>query len=212
MAKNFKFREVPGSGVIILDLFSQETGMFYQQFEQVQNWVIDSLLNATDLAQRVEYITRFIEMAETSRQLGSYFGMAAIITGLNSPASKLFKKAWAIYPSKHHVVLLQDMSKLLQKSPTDPGHHQEYMKRVKTMQGQTVVLNITPYLDKLTQTNMEPDNIPSTSLINFDKRRKIAAALNELAQYQKKPYEMVRNETILDFQESRVLTTINPLS
>ena len=70
-----------------------------------------SLINAIDLTQRVEVITRFIEMAETSRQMGNYFGMAAIIGGLNSPASKLFKKAWAIYPSKPHVILMQDMTK-----------------------------------------------------------------------------------------------------
>ena len=70
-----------------------------------------SLINAIDLTQRVEVITRFIEMAETSRQMGNYFGMAAIIDGLNSASSKLFKKAWAIYPSKPHVILMQDMTK-----------------------------------------------------------------------------------------------------
>ena len=73
--------------------------------------MVASLINATDLTQRVEVITRFIEMAETSRQMGNYFGMAAIISGLNSSPSKLFKKAWAIYPSKPHIVLMQDMGK-----------------------------------------------------------------------------------------------------
>jgi hypothetical protein len=73
--------------------------------------VISSLINATDLIQRVEVITRFIEMAETSRQMANYFGMASIIIGLNSATSKLFKKAWAVYPSKPHLILLQDMTK-----------------------------------------------------------------------------------------------------
>jgi len=189
MAKNFKFREVSGSGVIILDLFSTETGLFYQQFDQIQNWVIASMLNATDLLRRIEIITRFVEMAETSRQLGNYFAMAAIITGLNSPAVKLFRKAWTIYPSKAHIILLQDMTKLLQRVPNGPPFQQEYMKRVKTQQTTAVVLNVVPYLDALTQTNMEPDNIPNTNMVNFDKRRRIASALNELALHQKKPYE-----------------------
>jgi len=35
IAKNFRFREVAGSSVIILDLFSDEVGVFHQQFEQV---------------------------------------------------------------------------------------------------------------------------------------------------------------------------------
>ena len=50
-------------------------------------------------------------MAETSRQLSNYHGMVSILNGLSSTVSKAFKKAWSVYPSKPHLVLLQDMMK-----------------------------------------------------------------------------------------------------
>jgi hypothetical protein len=75
--------------------------------------VASSLIEASDLSARVEVMTRFIEMAETARQLGNFFGMAAIVSGLNGHVAKVFKKAWAVYPSKPHIILLQDMSRFL---------------------------------------------------------------------------------------------------
>ena len=83
--------------------------------------------------------------------------------------------------------------------PGGEAYHQDYMKRVKSVPTAPMVLNIVPYLDKLTQTTMESDTVGNINMINFDKRRKIALALNELALYQRKNYELVEHSPALAY-------------
>ena len=97
------------------------------------------------------------------------------------------------------MLLIRLSFRLLQKTPGGEAYHQEYMKRVKSVPTAPMVLNIVPYLDKLTQTTMESDTVGNINMINFDKRRKIALALNELALYQRKNYELVRSRSFLEY-------------
>jgi hypothetical protein len=82
---------------------------------------------------------------------------------------------------------------LIQKSQQGEEYHLEYIKKIKNSPNPNAsyTLHILPYLEKLTQYAMEPDFIPPHSLINFDKRRKFAAILNEINNFQKKAFDLV---------------------
>jgi hypothetical protein len=87
--------------------------------------------------------------------------------------------------------MINSCCRLLQKMSGGESYHLEYMKRVKSSPSAPIVLNIVPYLDKLTQIAMESDMVSHTNMINFDKRRKIATILTELSLYQRKNYDLV---------------------
>jgi len=145
----------------------------------VSNWVKTFVVYRKEYQARVDIIERFIKIAERCMEINNFNAMTEIISGLNSIPVNRMRLTWAGV-SKKSTTTFQEMAALM----APEKNYSKFRKHLHRIDPPCIPY-FGVYLTDLTFIDDgNKDLIPGTDLINFGKRRKTAAVISEIQQYQ----------------------------
>ncbi|EJD52446.1 ras GEF [Auricularia subglabra TFB-10046 SS5] len=166
---------------------------------KIADWVADSILAYDDHRKRAAIIKLFINTAERCRSLQNFSTMAAFVAGLNSPPIRRLKRSWELVSQKQ-VATFDSVEKTL-----DSGRSFQNYKATLSKVDPPCVPFLGVYLTTLTFIqDGSPDLLKDSSLINFNKRHKIADVIREIKTFQSKPYNLTPIPAILSYIDQSI--------
>jgi len=164
------------------------------RFNEVSNWVASEILNVHKDKKRAKTICWFIEVAERCKELNNLNALLEIVSGLNQGPVHRLKETWAAVGSKQTQVL-ENLNNLVSRN----NNHKTLREYVALVEAPCV-----PYLgvyltDLIFVSDGNPDTLRDNKLINFDKRRRLAAVIHEITQFQNTPYVLQMVPVILKY-------------
>jgi len=154
-----------------------------ERANKVTAWVVESILQEDSPKRRSEMTKHFVLIAEKSKTLNNFNTLMAILAGLSSAPIHRLKRTWAATNNK--VKGAADGLRQLMDSSSNFARYRDALHSVNP----PCVPFLGVYLTDLTF--IEDGNthlIKGTNLINFDKRSKVAAVIQEVQQYQTAQY------------------------
>lgn len=147
-------------------------------FNRKSRWIEQSILTAESTKERSKLIKYFIDVAQSCLTLGNFNGMMVFLSGLQSRCISRLKKPWS--PKKRAIV--DDLSHLIENN----------FKELRRLQSQTSPC--VPYIGmSLTDLTFiedgNPDFLPETGLINWNKIKLSASVIERLQAAQHKGFE-----------------------
>jgi len=145
----------------------------------VSNWVKTYVVSTEHWQTRAEVLEHFIKIAEKCMDLNNFNAMMEIISGLNTTSINRLKHTWnAISPKAQSLY-----SKMGQIMSPDKNYA-NFRHTLHTRQPPCLPY-FGMYLTDLTFIeDGNKDLLPGSDLINFSKRRRTAAVITEIQQYQ----------------------------
>ncbi|KAI8823022.1 ras guanine nucleotide exchange factor domain-containing protein [Fimicolochytrium jonesii] len=187
----------------------------------VTMWIANCIIRNEDLKARREALRYFAQMAVHCQELNNFNGITALNAAMSNAAVNRLHKTWEAFREKYpklHEAYLEASSTVSPK-----GQYANYRKVLKELVppavpflGRYLLTICHPHIFhsiftsfhvagvSLTDlTFMElgnPDFLPDTSLINFDKRRKVYQILTgSIQKFQQQPYNLIVVPGIRDF-------------
>jgi len=151
----------------------------------VTRWVMSEILAAADVRRRVVVLNTFILAAERCLAINSFNAMMEIFSALQSSAIHRLRNTWSLLPPR-----TWDCWDKLVHAANSEGNFQAYRDKLRTCV--ELALPVIPYLGIyltfLTFINDgNPDYIPGTKLINFNKWRATSSVIKEILSLQTRP-------------------------
>lgn len=155
-----------------------------RRFNEVSRWVATEIVKAESVQIRAVLLNRFIVIAEKCRGLNNYNAVMEILAGLQQSSVHRLKQTWGLLPSKT-MELFTYLNSLMSRE----GNFKNFRESLH-LENPPCIPYLGIYLTDLTFIETgNPDKIQG-GLINFGKRRKIAAVIMEIQQYQQQPYNL----------------------
>lgn len=175
-----------------------------ERFNFISNWVAYMIVSRKMLADRINCVSKFIEIAVCLRELNNFNGLLSIIGGLNNSAVHRLKKTREGVPAN----LQQQFEELcaVMKSANSYKSYREVLHSICP----PVVPYVGIYLQDLTFIN---DGNPNTieGLINFRKRELIYRVIEEFQQYQQVSYTIPLDLNLKTYFASMLKTSEDKL-
>eukprot|EP00911_Craspedida_sp_UC1_P000321 UC1_evm3s244 len=161
---------------------------------QVSYWARRLIVETSDLQERAEVYSLLLEVVFEFKQLNNFNGIMEITSALNSSSTKRLRHTLAeVFPKR-----MRKFEKINEMTADK--------KRMRDALA-TAEPPCVPYLG-MYQSDItfiedgNPDYLPldgqaaESSLINFKKRRLVAKVIDKVQQYQNKPYNLAREDTV----------------
>eukprot|EP00007_Cunea_sp_BSH-02190019_P006845 CAMPEP_0174231344 /NCGR_PEP_ID=MMETSP0417-20130205/1891_1 /TAXON_ID=242541 /ORGANISM="Mayorella sp, Strain BSH-02190019" /LENGTH=1210 /DNA_ID=CAMNT_0015309213 /DNA_START=169 /DNA_END=3801 /DNA_ORIENTATION=+ len=155
-------------------------------------WVATEILRGKTAKKKIAVISMFIKIAKYLRKLNNFNGLMEIMAGFENSAVHRLRPYWDAVP-KAHMELFENVKDIMSNSKNFAAFR-TFLKQVDP----PCIPYIGMYLTDLTF--MEegiPDNVGD--LINFSKRWKVAAVIQDIQQYQQAPYHLHKLGVIQDY-------------
>eukprot|EP01102_Stenamoeba_stenopodia_P023215 TRINITY_DN9920_c0_g1_i2.p1 TRINITY_DN9920_c0_g1~~TRINITY_DN9920_c0_g1_i2.p1 ORF type:complete len:887 (+),score=262.77 TRINITY_DN9920_c0_g1_i2:248-2908(+) len=163
-----------------------------RRLNRVAAFVTTTVVKCDNLKERAKKIERFITIAQHLRELHNYNAVQEILAGLTASPVHRLKKTWATMDPK-----LVEQFEVLKKLMSSDGNFEAFRTALHSESPPSI-----PYLGMyLTDLTFIEDGNPdklADGLINFAKRRRIAAVILEIQQYQQTPYALQPIPTIIN--------------
>jgi hypothetical protein len=156
-----------------------------QRFNQVSQWVAHEVLRGADPKARAKRVQQMIELAQQCEELNNFNGIMEVLAGIDNSAIYRLKRTWALVGQKYHK--LYDRLKAQMSSSGAYKAQRDALHQCKP----PCVPYLGMYLTDLTfieDGNKDDVEHQGNRLINFRKRRLLAAVLTEIQIYQQTPY------------------------
>lgn len=165
-----------------------------KRFNRVSGWVATEIVKTDKLKDRIAVLVKFIEIGERCRFYNNFNALMAIVGGLGNSSIFRLKQTWAGLNNKQRE-LFEELKELMSRQ-------QNFQKLRAHMKN--VNPPIIPYLgifltDLTFIEDGNPDMIENGTLINWVKRRRLAAVLKDIQQYQQKPFNLEAVPFIQDY-------------
>jgi len=162
-------------------------------FNKVSLWAATTMVLANDNRDRVQIIKKWIDVAEECRKLNNLNSVMELLGGLRMAAVSRLKKSWDNIDAKHLAVFkkLEDLMSSLQN-----------YKQYRETMNQSVppcIPYLGIYLRDLTFIGDGNPNNFENGLINFDKRRMVAAVIYEKVEYSQAWYNLKEASEVQNF-------------
>eukprot|EP01103_Thecamoeba_quadrilineata_P019256 TRINITY_DN7710_c0_g1_i1.p1 TRINITY_DN7710_c0_g1~~TRINITY_DN7710_c0_g1_i1.p1 ORF type:complete len:1179 (-),score=318.56 TRINITY_DN7710_c0_g1_i1:14-3550(-) len=165
-----------------------------RRFNNVSAWVASEIIQTTSLNERILTVQRFITIAQHCRDLHNFNATQEILSGLSSAAIYRLKATWAKVDPKL-LVQLEQLKTLLSSDGSFAT-----LRSVLHTETPPSIPYLGMYLTDLTFIeDGNPDLLPDGVLINFMKRRRVAAVIQEIQQYQLTPYPLAKVKQIRSY-------------
>nr|KAJ3420229.1 hypothetical protein HK105_005931 [Polyrhizophydium stewartii] len=174
-----------------------EISRLIQHTNQLSFWIATNIATQEVPKARMNVVKYFVQVALHCRELNNLTGVTTIIGALTmSPISRLHK-TWKALEDKHPK--LTEAYKELADLVSPKFQYANYRKALKEMQPPAIPF-LGVYLTDLTFIELgNPDFLPDTHYINFDKRRKVYALIREIQRFGQVPFALVPVPQIQDF-------------
>jgi RasGEF domain/RasGEF N-terminal motif/Domain found in Dishevelled, Egl-10, and Pleckstrin (DEP) len=157
---------------------------FIRNFNRTSTWVTTLVVSTVKMAHRVVLIEKLIDVAAHMAAINNFAGLMAFLGGLNSSAVRRLKGTWEkVQPQK---VAILDM---LGQQMNFEGNFKQY----RAVLG-SAALPCVPYLgifltdlvflEDGNPSHVPSPNYPSLRLVNFDKCRRVADIVGQVAHFQ----------------------------
>jgi len=165
------------------DTLSPHIRQLIERANKVTAFVVEAIVQEETPKKRLELIKHFILISEKCLVLNNFNTLMAILAGLSSAPIHRLKRTWAPLTSKLKLEL-----ESLRKTMDHASNFAVYRDTLHSVNPPCVPF-LGVYLTDLTFIeDGNPDLIKGTSLINFDKRMKDSAVLQEIQRYQTTQY------------------------
>jgi hypothetical protein len=156
-----------------------------QRFNQVSQWVAHEILRGADPKARARRIEFWLELARELEQLNNFNGITEILAGIDNSAVYRLKRTWQHVSGK-----LQKVYDTL-KATVSTSNAYKAQREALHLCRPPCVPYLGVYLTDLTfieDGNKDDVEHRGAALVNFRKRRLLAAVLSEIQIYQQTPY------------------------
>lgn len=177
-------------------------------FNVFSKWVSTKLVSEPDLKARSKLLKKFVQILIHLRQYNNFDSMQAILAGLNNASIFRLKLTWAKVEKEKFFALFADARDLMDSS----GSFSNYRRNVQAADP-PIIPYLGVYLTDLTFIeDGNPDMLPvqdgRADIVNFEKRRKVAAVIKDICTYQQTPYNFSKVDAIYNFFASGKLETL----
>ncbi|KAI9101238.1 hypothetical protein DFS34DRAFT_462756 [Phlyctochytrium arcticum] len=161
-------------------------------------WIANSIIRHETLKDRRDALKYFAQMALHCYELCNFNGITAINAAMSMAPLNRLKKTWDAFKEKYPKIHEAYEEAAAAISPK--GQYANYRKALKDRQPPAVPFLGVSLTDLTFAELGNPDFIPDTAFINFDKRRKIYQILTtSIQKYQVMPYNLIPIQGVLDF-------------
>jgi len=172
------------------------------RFNALSKWVVQKIVEETDLPSRTSLIQKFIAIAQKLRELNNYHDLMAVLAALSSGPVGRLKQTWQEVDKKQVSALHQ-----LQELMHFKSSYKNYRSALRSTKPPAIPY-IGMYLTDLTFIEEGgPNHIEHR--VHFLKKAKVAEVIQEFMLYQKQPHaaSIPRNTKIIAW-----IMSWNPLS
>ncbi|TPX66009.1 hypothetical protein SpCBS45565_g04755 [Spizellomyces sp. 'palustris'] len=161
-------------------------------------WIANSIIRHENLKDRRDTLKYFAQMALHCRELCNFNGITAINAAMSMAPVHRLRKTWEAFKEKYPKI--HEAYEEVAATVSPKGQYANYRRALKE-----VVPPAVPFLGvsltDLTFTELgNPDFIPDTAFINFDKRRKVYHILaSSIQKYQTTSYNLLPVPGMLEF-------------
>eukprot|EP01104_Vermistella_antarctica_P018091 TRINITY_DN6594_c0_g1_i1.p1 TRINITY_DN6594_c0_g1~~TRINITY_DN6594_c0_g1_i1.p1 ORF type:complete len:1512 (+),score=324.59 TRINITY_DN6594_c0_g1_i1:100-4536(+) len=166
-----------------------------QRFNEVSGWVRTEILKVDNHKERVQVLTKFIQVAEKCLALNNLNAAMEIVSGLQDSAVFRLKPVWNDVPKKQ-AIAFEEINQIVSR---DKNYQtmRTYLKQLDP----PCIPYLGVYLTDLTfiEDGMSDSLGKNKDLINFHKRRAVSQVIAEVQQYQQTPYYLEEVPILRDF-------------
>ncbi|KAI8924505.1 ras guanine nucleotide exchange factor domain-containing protein [Entophlyctis helioformis] len=168
-----------------------------QHTNQLSFWIATNIASQDNLKMRMNIVKYFVQVAMHCRELNNLTGVTTIIGAFTmSPISRLHK-TWKILEDKHPKI--SDAYKELADIVSPRFQYANYRKVLKEMAPPAIPF-LGVYLTDLTFIELgNPDFLPDSHFINFEKRRKVYNLIREIQRFEQVPFALTPVPAIQEF-------------
>jgi hypothetical protein len=161
-----------------------------QHTNNLTTWIATTIISFDDLKKRMNALKYFAQVALRCRDLNNFNGITGIVAGLSmAPISRLHK-TWQGFADKWPTI--SDEYEELAGIVSPKGQYANYRKELKDITLPAIPF-LGVYLTDITFIELgNPDFLPESHFINFEKRRKVSMVIREIQKFQTVGYNLVQ--------------------
>ncbi|XP_039251718.2 son of sevenless homolog 1-like [Styela clava] len=163
---------------------------------KITRWISKTIIEISNHDERLAAMNRAIEVMQVMKQLNNFNGLLEFVAAFNSSA---------VHRLNHTKESLSDRYSKIRKECMDmcDSRLTKTLERLRSIDPPCVPF-VGTFLTNILKTeegnpHLLPNYPENLELINFSKRRKVAAIMLEVQQYQAMPYNLTSVQTIKDF-------------
>ncbi|TPX38480.1 hypothetical protein SeMB42_g04911 [Synchytrium endobioticum] len=163
-------------------------GKLIQHTNRLSMWVAHHVLNCDSIKSRVAALKYFCQLALHCRELKDFNGITGIVAGLSMAPVLRLKRTWQAFEDKH--LKIREAFTELADLVSPKGQYTNYRKVLATLSPPAIPFLGVCLTDMTFIELGNPDYLPESSFINFDKRRKIFQVMKDIQKFQSTPFEL----------------------
>ncbi|KAJ3042258.1 hypothetical protein HDV00_007624 [Rhizophlyctis rosea] len=177
------------------------------------SWISTNIVKWDTLKARVSALKYFCQFAvrrlfdliilifddQHCRELNNFNGITAVNAAMSTAAVNRLHKTWEAFIDKHPKI--HEAYEEVADVVTPKGQYANYRKVLKDLQPPAIPF-LGVYLTDLTFIELgNPDFLPDSHFINFEKRRKVYTVIKDIQSFQRTAYSITPVQGILDFYQ-----------
>eukprot|EP00124_Ichthyophonus_hoferi_P000149 Ihof_evm13s5 gene=Ihof_evmTU13s5 len=168
---------------------------FIERSSQVTHWVVNTILGANLIKDRVWFVRYFIQLAWACQALNNFSTMMAVLGGLNSAAIHRLRLTWEKLPDKNRQQLEQ-MNEIMDSK----GNCAAYRRAIHNVVGPRMPFLGTYLTDLVFIDDTLPRELPNRdNFINVEKLRKTYNIIVQLQHLQANDYQLTPKKEIITY-------------
>ena len=166
-------------------LISPNVMKMIDRFNNLSLWICEEILSYDHKAIRAKTIVKFLKVAYVCKNLCNFNDCMNIVTALNMTQVKSLKKTWEIVmKNPENANLLKSLNSLCSYSE----NYHNLRNEISSAIGHPCIPYLGLYLKELAYIDEGPKYLNENNLIFVEKIRKIGEKLEEIREFQSKPY------------------------
>ncbi|KAI3636881.1 hypothetical protein MIR68_005148 [Amoeboaphelidium protococcarum] len=152
-------------------------------------WVVTLIVTTADIKTRVQIIKYVIQIAQACLELNNFNSLTSIVAALSQGPVYRMSKTWKLFRKQYSKI--SDMYNELSEIVSAKGQYAQYRAKLKASQPPLVPF-LGVLLTDLSFVDLgNPDYLPESNFINYEKRRKTSNIIDDMLKYQQYRFNIV---------------------